>query len=296
MRVVLCSNYPPTYRLVAGWAAQHGHTVILLLTAPPDGGFTRGGAAPRMPVALPAEQDILVTTRLASTAASTVAALQPDLLISATFPRLIPDALAAVPRLGAVNLHLSPLPRGRGPNPARTVYDGDPTVGVTLHWLTAEFDTGAILARAEEPVPTVPTAKRLRDAWARLQRRVLELGIPRAAAGQPGQAQDESLATYAPRFTTAERWLDWNEPVSDLLRRVAALGVYEPAACACVGDQPMRILRAHPAETAFRGFAVPGTVLSRRRPAAGDGVEVVTVQAADGALIVRGQRLRECLS
>ncbi|GAA2512184.1 formyltransferase family protein [Winogradskya humida] len=54
------------------------------------------------------------------------------------YPRLIPPSLLAVPKYGAVNVHPSALPAGRGPNPARQLYEGASTLGATLHRTDAE--------------------------------------------------------------------------------------------------------------------------------------------------------------
>lgn len=55
----------------------------------------------------------------------------------------------------------------------------------------------------------------------------LEEGVPRAVAGEPGEAQDEAAASYV---TEAERWLSWDEPALTVQRRAAALNVLGPTA------------------------------------------------------------------
>ena len=71
-----------------------------------------------------------------------IAALAPDLIVSATYPHRIPPEVTAIPRYGAVNLHPSPLPRGRGPNPQRLIYEGDPIIGGTLHRMSPSSTPG----------------------------------------------------------------------------------------------------------------------------------------------------------
>ena len=82
-----------------------------------------------------------------------IAAAEPDLLISATFPHKLPASVLAIPRLGAFNLHPTLLPQGRGPNPQRLVYEGAETLGATLHQTTADFDAGAMFSRQKAPLP-----------------------------------------------------------------------------------------------------------------------------------------------
>jgi methionyl-tRNA formyltransferase len=76
---------------------------------------------------------------------------EPDLVVAACFPFLLPAALYQYPSLGAYNLHPSLLPRYRGPVPLFwQFYFGDKNAGITLHEITREFDSGDIIA--QQPV------------------------------------------------------------------------------------------------------------------------------------------------
>src|SRR5919112_1616312 len=152
LRIVSCNVMVMGYEIVSEWAARHGHEIVLLVTSPAAKAERYGAsylklvelAAPRHPV--------LVTSKLRA-AAPMIAAASPDLLISATFPHKLPASVTSIPRLGAFNLHPTPLPQGRGPNPQRLVYEGADTIGASLHQTSAEFDAGAIFSRQEAPLP-----------------------------------------------------------------------------------------------------------------------------------------------
>lgn len=244
LRIVSLHASPAGYQLVADWAAWHGHELALVVTPSAEEAIRRyGGDQTPLALQLPGlGQPCLPTDRLLETAVPAVAALRPDLVISATYPRLIPTELTGIPTYGAVNLHPSALPRGRGPNPQRLIYAGDSTAGATLHRTAASFDTGAILSRRVVPLPDPLTARLLRDLWTRLLGEVLEEGVERLLAGDPGEPQDDTLATAAPHFTQDERWLDLTEPASQLQRRTAALNLAAPSALARVGDQELMVL------------------------------------------------------
>jgi methionyl-tRNA formyltransferase len=243
LRIVVMTVSIAGYRLVADWAASHDHDLVLVV-APSVAESIRRYGGDQVPLAqqLPERQDALLTARLGPVATPVISALQPDLLVSASYPRLIPSGLLTVPQYGAVNLHPSALPRGRGPNPQRLIYEGDTTAGATLHKTAAEFDTGAILSTRERPLPDSPTALVLRDLLAELLTEVLEEGTNRLFAGEPGEPQDASSATYAGHFTQDERWLDLKEPAAALQRRTAALNLATPSALAKLGDQEVMVL------------------------------------------------------
>ena len=276
LRVVTFNVFPPAYELVAGWAARHGHRLVLLVTSPGPEGARYGVGYRELVAAVPPAQDILVTTRMRRTAAPVIAALAPDLIVSATFPHRIPPEVTAIPRYGAVNLHPAPLPRGRGPAPQRLIYDGDLTVAGALHRIEPEFDAGAVLSLHRRSLPPAVTPEAIMDAWTDLLALALDEGTRRAVAGEWGDPQDETLATYAPPFTQDERWLSWDEPALTIQRRAAALNILGPSARARLDGQPVLLLdvRARPDDVPARA---PGTVLDRT----GD---VVTVRVADGAV------------
>ena len=119
-----------------------------------------------------------------------VAGLEPDLLVSAFFNQRIGEAVTAIPRAGAVNIHPSLLPDFRGVDPVFFArLRGAGNMGVSVHRVTADFDTGPLLAQAA--VDVAPGASVI-EATARLFVRgtacLLE-HLPAILAGERGTAQ-----------------------------------------------------------------------------------------------------------
>lgn len=258
LRIVTCNAMVMAYELVSEWAERHGHEIVLLVTSPAATAERYGASYLKLVECAAPRHQVLVTGKMKA-AAPLVASAQPDLLISATFPHKIPARITSIPRLGAYNLHPTPLPDGRGPNPMRRVYDGADTIGATLHQTTAEFDAGAIFSRQEVPLPDELTIEAIFATWRPLVAAVLEEGLTRALAGEPGQPQDETRATYGALFTAEERWLDWNRPAQLLRKQVAVL---TPAAFATLDGEPVAILQLN-AEPVEPSDVPPGTVLER---------------------------------
>lgn len=280
VRIVALVVEPIAYRLVADWAERHGHRLVLAATTPGPPRSRANRDYLDLVAALPPTQDVVISTRMRRVVAPAMVAAAPDLLVSFTFPHRIPPELVAVPRFGAVNLHPTPLPAFRGPNPRRMLFEGMPTLGAALHRIEAGFDAGAILACRERPVPVPPTPERVLEAWLGVLAEALAAGAARALAGEWGEAQDEAAATYAAPFTAAERRLDWRWPVAELTRRVLALSLFRPEAEATIDGATLAVRWLRPAVGAGPG-AAPGTILERNGDrfvvAAGDGaVEVGT--------------------
>lgn len=224
LRVVTFNVLPLAYNLVNRWAEETGNKLVLLVTTP--GPTTRRSTSYQQIInAAPTGQEILVTTRLRSVALPLIQQLAPDLIVSFTFPYRIPPEIREIARYGAVNLHPTPLPAYRGPNPMRSFYDGYPTIGATLHWTADDFDTGRILSQHTAPLPNPITVPNLIGAWRPLMGKALYEGITRALAGEAGYVQDESNATYAAQFGEADVWLDLSEPTQVIQRKVTALNM-----------------------------------------------------------------------
>jgi methionyl-tRNA formyltransferase len=280
-RVVVLTTNLPSYQLIASWAARHNHQLVLVVTSPGRTGLRYGGED--LLDELGKEQSVLITGQLRKVAAPAIAAMAPDLVISARFPRLIPAEILAVPAYGALNLHPSALPVGRGPNPFRLVYEGDDTIGATLHRTEAEFDTGPVLSQRRRPLPDEMSGPALRTALLEMFAEVVEEGTAKALAGEPGEPQDTARASHAAPFTDQEKIIDFTDPARVLCRKVAALNIATPRARFHLPGNDGVARHAYPVPVEGRR-AAPGTVLAAHQ----DGW---TVQAADSA--VRLIRLRD---
>jgi folate-dependent phosphoribosylglycinamide formyltransferase PurN len=82
-----------------------------------------------------------------------LAALAPDLMISARYSHIFKREAIALPRHGIINLHPGALPHFAGLfAPMRTVTEGFKELTGTLHWIDEGIDTGPIVARRSRPL------------------------------------------------------------------------------------------------------------------------------------------------
>ena len=278
MRIITFNILPIAFELVSRWAKAAGHEIVLAVTTPgPKSRLTPSyiGVVEKAP----REVDVLVSTRIRTVVTPLVRALEPDLIISFSFPYRITPELIATPKHGAVNLHPAVLPAYRGPNVMRQFYDGAPVFGATLHWTDENFDTGRILSQKSAPMPESITPESIFMTWPRLMQQAITEGTARAFAGDPGQAQNDDVASYAAPFTSEEHWLDWSEPGLVCLRKSTGLNILEPgAARAMIEGQAYKVMSIQLAPE-LEASAAPGTVLARGE----DGLAIVV---ADGVVRV----------
>lgn len=104
----------------------------------------------------------------------TVAAAQPDLVVSAGFARLLGTGFLA--RFGGrtINTHPALLPAFPGAHPVRdTVAYGVKVTGATVHLVDAGVDTGPVLAQEAVPVDPDDTEDTLHERIKVVERRML---------------------------------------------------------------------------------------------------------------------------
>jgi methionyl-tRNA formyltransferase len=131
-------------------------------------------------------------------AASLLGSSKPDLIVVASFPRLLPEPVLGQARSGALNLHMSCLPRHRGIDPVFwTYWDDDTSGGVTVHWMNERLDAGDIAAQAPLPLERGLASRAFYGRLAHLGVALLAGVLDRVAAGdKPRTEQRAELSTY----------------------------------------------------------------------------------------------------
>src|SRR5688500_1317866 len=114
------------------------------------------------------------------------------------------------PRLGSINLHASRLPKYRGAAPINwAVINGEATTGNSVIRLAPRMDAGAVLGRSELRIGELETAGELHDRLADDGPGLVTAVLDDLAAGRAVEvAQDESLATIAPKLSRGATNLD----------------------------------------------------------------------------------------
>ncbi|MGH9506853.1 MAG: methionyl-tRNA formyltransferase, partial [Terriglobales bacterium] len=95
-------------------------------------------------------------------AAEWLTARQPEALAVVAYGQILPAAVFAAPRWGAINAHASLLPKYRGAAPVQwAIARGETVTGVTAMQIEAGLDTGPVLLRRETPIGPAETAPEL---------------------------------------------------------------------------------------------------------------------------------------
>ncbi len=271
---------PPLARLIS---AGHPPQLVVTRADRPRG---RGLKSGKSPVRQTAEELKLTVATPRSAGApeeiERVRSLAPDLLVVVAYGQILPPALLSAPRLGAINLHYSLLPRHRGASPIQAaLLAGDRETGVTVMWMTEGLDEGPIFLSRAIPIGEEEDAGSLGSRLAHLAAECLVEALDRLERGQAARfPQDSTLATYAPKIARDAGALPLDHPAEELVRRIRA---FTPNPGAYVALPKGRLIVTS-ASVDGDGRAAPGTVI------AVDPARGIRIATGEGSLWLRGVR------
>ena len=231
-------------------------------------------------------------------AAQTVREFAPDIIVVVAYGRILPGEILSIPPHGAVNLHVSLLPKYRGAAPVQwSVINGDKRTGVTIMQLDEGLDTGDILRVAPVDIGEEETSGELFERVSALGAQTLLQSLDDIEQGRAQPVpQDHALATLAPPLTKEMALFSFERDARSLHDLIRGLNPW-PVAYFVHGGKKIKVLAARLDEQA-KGR--PGEVLCTKplTVACGSGaltlVQVVPEgsRAMDGAAWAAGRRLR----
>jgi methionyl-tRNA formyltransferase len=224
-----------------------GHDIRLVITQP-DRPARRGMKLTPPPVKVAALRlglEVYQPERIRDPeAVARIQRLEPDLLVVVAYGQIIPPLVLGVPKLGAINIHASLLPRHRGAAPvAAAILAGDSETGVTIMRMDEQLDHGPILATRSVEIgareDAVALTSRLADLGAELLVETLEHLEEKEAV-----EQDHGAATVARRLSREDGELEWEMGALEIDRRVRALQPW-PGATLPTKKGRVKVLSGH---------------------------------------------------
>jgi methionyl-tRNA formyltransferase len=154
------------------------------------------------------------------------AALEPDFAFSFYYRHMLDKAWLGLPRLGALNIHGSLLPKYRGRAPVHwAIIRGETTTGASLHYMVEKPDAGALVDQEAVPILENDTALDVSMKVAAAAEAVLRRSLPKLIAGTaPSLPLDLKAGSYFGRRRPEDGRIDWRcgaRAIHNLVRAVA---------------------------------------------------------------------------
>jgi methionyl-tRNA formyltransferase len=204
-----------------------------------------------------------------------MARLKPDFLFSVYYRHMLKQPLLDLPRLGALNLHGSLLPRYRGRVPVNWVLvHGETETGVTLHYMAPKADQGDIVAQRRVAIDFADTAYTLFGKMTAAGAELMRETYPLLRAGTaPRIAQDHAQASYFGGRGPEDGRIDWTKPAQEIYNLVRAVTHPYPGAFTTLKGRRLFIWSGRPVHQPAGG--PPGQVVAA---VGGEGLAVATGQ------------------
>lgn len=217
-------------QLTALWENKdaHGWDIVGVLSQP-DKPKGRGYKLIPTPVKEYAESIGLTvyqpTTLRDEAFAQLLAQLDPELIVVAAYGKILPRNVLDYPKYGCINVHGSHLPAYRGAAPIqRAIMDGLTVTGNTIQFMADGIDTGDMIAKDEVEIGENEDFGSLYDRMGKSGGKLLISVVEKIEnSTASAEAQDDSLATYAPKIEKAECALDFSLSAQTLHNKIRAL-------------------------------------------------------------------------
>lgn len=152
--------------------------------------------------------------------------LRPDVIVVASYGKILPQEILDTAKKGALNVHGSMLPKYRGASPIQAaIKDGAKETGISIMKMNDKMDEGDILASAKIKITDEDTfdslSKKMAEMGASLLNQIIHYVVwrPKAIKAVP---QDHTKATYTKLLTKEDGYFDLKKPPKNLGNLVRA--------------------------------------------------------------------------
>lgn len=150
--------------------------------------------------------------------------VNPDLIIVASFGKILPISILELPKYKSLNLHPSLLPELRGPAPIQGTIMGDGKLGISIIRMDEKMDHGPLVAQREVTLNPWPDFYEVvEEKLAKIGGELLAKTIPKWIDGTaPEKTQDDNSATYIKMIKKEDGLISLDEDPYKNMRKIMA--------------------------------------------------------------------------
>jgi UDP-4-amino-4-deoxy-L-arabinose formyltransferase/UDP-glucuronic acid dehydrogenase (UDP-4-keto-hexauronic acid decarboxylating) len=173
-----------------------------------------------------------------------IAAVNPDIIFSFYYRKMIGREILDLPKIGAFNLHGSFLPAYRGRCPVNwVIINGETQSGVTLHYMIDKPDAGDIVGQKAVAIDFSDTAKTLYDKLCGAAKDLLDEVLPLIDKGEISRRkQDLKAGSYYGGRRPEDGRIDWNKSADEIYNLIRAVTEPYPGAFALLNNDEKIII------------------------------------------------------
>ena len=159
--------------------------------------------------------------------------MEPDLIITCAYGKILPKEILDLPRLGCINVHASLLPKLRGGAPIhRAIIEGYTKTGITIMYMNEKMDEGDIISQKEIEITENDTAETLHNKLSNLGKELLLDVMPSIINGTNQRIkQDNNEVTYGFIIKREDEKIDFSKTKRQIFNQIRGLNSWPGAYC-----------------------------------------------------------------
>lgn len=191
--------------------------------------------------------------------------LEADLIVTAAFGQILPESLLNAPKLGAINVHASLLPKYRGGAPIhQAIMDGQTETGISIMYMVKKLDAGDIISQQAIEIEHQDDVGTMHDKLSFLGAELLKDTLPSIINGTNNRiTQNESEASFATNISREQEKIDWYQSAEVIYNHIRGLSPW-PVAYTVMDDGNMKVYASR-IEKGKTGE--PGTIIETTKKA-----------------------------
>ena len=170
--------------------------------------------------------EVFYPSTIDDTVIQQVKSLEPDLIIVIAYGIILPSSFLNIPKYGCINIHVSLLPRWRGAAPIEhALLAGDDKTGISIISVSPKLDAGDILMQESFALDKDINRDELTLNLTNLGKKTLMKTLPLLFENKLiRKKQDESKVTYANKFLSEDRKINFYNSTDDVFNHIRAHG------------------------------------------------------------------------
>ena len=170
--------------------------------------------------------EVFYPSTIDDTVIQQVKSLEPDLIIVIAYGIILPSSFLNIPKYGCINIHVSLLPRWRGAAPIEhALLAGDDKTGISIISVSPKLDAGDILMQESFTLDKDINRDELTLNLTNLGKTTLMKTLPLLFENKLiRKKQDESKVTYANKFLSEDRKINFYNSTDDVFNHIRAHG------------------------------------------------------------------------
>ena len=170
--------------------------------------------------------EVFYPSTIDDTVIQQVKSLEPDLIIVIAYGIILPSSFLNIPKYGCINIHVSLLPRWRGAAPIEhALLAGDDKTGISIISVSPKLDAGDILMQESFTLDKDINRDELTLNLTNLGKKTLMKTLPLLFENKLiRKKQDKSKVTYANKFLSEDRKINFYNSTDDVFNHIRAHG------------------------------------------------------------------------